>query len=272
MTNTWDAVEDAWYWADQKTAPGPYVSWFKDNRNDPAVGLPILEPYINASRARSYGTGLVSFQLEFSSEAVLASFVAVENARFADQALVSSDTSKPAFVVLKIESPYIFTKAQRSGRGAARSKFRPTEARPLPRSNSGISARRSRAAPLALVRVGIKSALRNLKLDVLVQNNPGSLPYLSPGKNVVTVSVASPAELGNNKLVVTYAYRLGSRTKSFDQLRKEGKKPPRQHNAKWSDTVTFMPEDIHRQRVTGQFRSRLSQLHGASIRFILAGW
>ena len=48
-----------------------------------------------------------------------------------------------------------------------------------------------------------------MKLEAIVQNNSGALPYLSPGKNVVTVSVADPKALGDNRLVVTYAYRLG---------------------------------------------------------------
>ena len=56
-----------------------------------------------------------------------------------------------------------------------------------------------------------------------MQNNSGALPYLSPGKNVVTVSVADPKSLDNNKLVVTYAYRLGSRSESFEQMYGEDK-------------------------------------------------
>jgi len=52
------------------------------------------------------------------------------------------------------------------------------------------------------------------------------------------VSVADPKALDKNRLVVTYAYRLGSRTKSFEQLCDEGKEIARQHNARWSDTVT----------------------------------
>jgi hypothetical protein len=75
---------------------------------------------------------------------------------------------------------------------------------------------------------------------MLVQNSPGSLPYLSPGKNVVTVSAADPAALGDNKLVVTYAYAPGCRTKSFEQLCNEGKELAKQHNATWADTATVV--------------------------------
>lgn len=43
-----------------------------------------------------------------------------------------------------------------------------------------------------------------------------------------------------NKLVVTYAYQLGSRGKSFDQLCDEGKEIARQQIATWSDKVTYV--------------------------------
>ena len=50
--------------------------------------------------------------------------------------------------------------------------------------------------------------------------------------------MADPKALGKSKLVITYAYRLGSRTKSFVQLCDEGKEIARQHNAKWDDATT----------------------------------
>ncbi len=37
---------------------------------------------------------------------------------------------------------------------------------------------------------------------------------------------------------MTYTYRLGSRSKSFEQLCDQGKEIARQHDAKWSDTIT----------------------------------
>ena len=49
----------------------------------------------------------------------------------------------------------------------------------------------------ALVKVTFREALRALKVDAVVQNNPGALPYLSPGKNLVTVSAADPRALGS---------------------------------------------------------------------------
>ena len=50
--------------------------------------------------------------------------------------------------------------------------------------------------------------------------------------------------LGDGKLVVTYAYKLGARSKSFDQLCDEGKEIARQHNAKWSEVTTYVQKTL----------------------------
>ncbi len=261
LTNTWDAVEDAWYWADQKAAPGHTCAGFKDNRNDPAYGL-ILEPYINASRARSYGTGMLSLLPDFKSDSVLASFAAVENARYADQALVPADASKPASVVLKLESPYILTKAGGQADGAETVEVSTDAGKSYATIDLNDFSAAIKGRMSALIRIGFKSALRGVKIEALVQNNPGSLPYLSPGKNIVSVSVANPGALGGNKLVVTYAYKLGSRTKSFDQLCDEGKEIARQHNAKWADATTYVQKTFTAKELPASFEIDCPTPHG----------
>ena len=82
--------------------------------------------------------------------------------------------------------------------------------------------------------------LKDLRLDATVQNNPFPLPYLSPGKNEITVSAADAAALGDNQLVVTYAYRPGARRKSYEQLYLEGKEISRTHDASWDATPTVV--------------------------------
>jgi hypothetical protein len=44
--------------------------------------------------------------------------------------------------------------------------------------------------------------------------------------------------LGQNRLAVTYAYRLGSRSKSFEQLYDEGNELAKGHGATWDKDVT----------------------------------
>jgi len=92
----------------------------------------------------------------------------------------------------------------------------------------------------ALAKVGIERALRSLRLEIVVENNSGSLPYLSPGKNTVAVSVADPAALGDNRLVVTYAYAPGYRNVSYEQLCAEGKRIAAQVGAVWAETPTVV--------------------------------
>lgn len=82
--------------------------------------------------------------------------------------------------------------------------------------------------------------MRHLRLRATVQNNPFALPFLSPGRNTVTVSAEGPAALGDNRLVVTYAYRPGSRRKSYEQLYLEGKEVARGHDAVWEPEPTVV--------------------------------
>jgi hypothetical protein len=102
------------------------------------------------------------------------------------------------------------------------------------------------------VKLTFKEALKSVRLETIVQNNSGSLPYLSPGKNIVTVAVGDPKSLGQNKLAVTYAYRLGSRRKSFEQLFDEDNELAKGHSATWQDDVicvqkTFSAGDLPTQ-------------------------
>ena len=69
----------------------------------------------------------------------------------------------------------------------------------------------------------------------------------------MSVGALDPKVLGDNRLVVTYAYRLGSRSKSFDELCEEGKEIAKQHNAKWSDTITVAQKVFTAKDLPGTF-------------------
>ena len=239
LENTWDPMPDAWYWAGNKTPPAHTCPGHKDTRNSPGYGN-VLEPYINSKPARSYGNAILTFTPDLANDACLKSFVSAENVKVANKAVVPADAGKPASVVVSLNTPYILTKASGEAVGAdsvevsvdGGKTFKPADIKDFSEAVKGKIS--------ALVKITIKDSLTSLKLQAIVQNNPGALPYLSPGKNRVTISVADAQALGANKLVVTYAYRLGSRTKSFEQLCDQGKEVARQHNAKWSDTVTYV--------------------------------
>jgi hypothetical protein len=252
LENTWDPVPDAWNWAGQKVPPAHTCGGHKDTRNNPGFGL-VLEPYINSQPARSYANGRLMFAPDFSNAAFLKSFVSLENVHYADRALVPAEAGKPAAVVVSLASPYILTQARGEATGADKIEvsvdggqtFKPAELKDFSAIVKGQLA--------ALVRVTFSQSLRSLRLEATVQNNPGALPYLSPGRNVVTVAAADPSALGKNKLVVTYAYRLGSRAKSFEQLCDAGKEIARQHDATWSDAVTCAQKVFRAQDLPATF-------------------
>jgi hypothetical protein len=241
LTNTWDpsATQNDWFWAASTKAPAHTCGGHKDTRNDPSYGL-ILEPYVNSEPARSYANGTLSFNPDFTNDAFLTSFEKTDNVKYAGGALVPAETGKPASVTLKLASPYLIS-GHSSGMAEGADKIEVSldsgkSFQPIDFSSLGTLAKGKLDA---LVKVTFSHPLKSLKLAVDVQNNPGALPYLSPGKNIVAVSALDPKSLGNNKLVVTYAYRLGSRAKSFDQLCDEGKEIAKQHNAHWSNTITY---------------------------------
>ncbi|MCX6905124.1 MAG: hypothetical protein NTW03_16925 [Verrucomicrobia bacterium] len=238
LENTWDPKPDGWYWAGQKTAPAHTCSGHKDTRNDPGFGL-VLEPYINSKPARSYGNGILTFAPDFSNDAFLKAFAGTENVKHNGRALVPAQAGQPASVVLSLASPYLITKATGAAVGADKVEVSIDGGKTFKTVDLKDFSAAMKGQVAALVKVTFQEALKNLRIEAIVQNNPGALPYLSPGRNLITVSVADRKALGNNKLAVTYAYRLGARTKSFEQLCDEGKEIARQHNAKWSDTVTY---------------------------------
>jgi len=105
----------------------------------------------------------------------------------------------------------------------------------------------------ALVRISFKQALKSLRLDALVQNNKFALPYLSPGKNTINVSVADAKELGDNKLVVTYAllYRQPRPLLCGAVPGRQGS--AKAHNAKWSDTPTCVQKVFSAKELPATF-------------------
>jgi hypothetical protein len=237
LTNTWDALPDAWYWGDSKRPPAHTCGGHKDTRNDPGIGL-VLEPYVKSKPARSYANGMLSFNPDFSSDAVLQSFLSAENVKYAGKSLVPAESGKPGVVVVDLSSPYILTKANGEAIGADTVEVSTDAGKTFKAADLKDFTAAVRGHVAAQVKITFKESLKALKLDAIVQNNSGALPYLSPGKNVVTVSVADPKALGANKLVVTYAYRLGSRRKSFAEMYDEDKEIAKAHDATWDETET----------------------------------
>ncbi len=240
LTNTWDALyPDGWYGLGSSKPPSHSCSGYADTRNSPGLGL-VLEPYIDAKPARSYGNGLLTFFPDFSSNACLKLFLSADNVKCAEKALMAAEAGRPAVLVVELASPYVMTKASGEAAGAEKVEvsvdngktFKALELKGFDDAVKGKLA--------VQVRITFAQALRGLKLEAIVQNNPCALPYLSPGKNRVQVSAAEPKALGENRLVVTFADRLGGRSLSLEQICQQGKRVAQQVGAKWSDQVTFV--------------------------------
>jgi hypothetical protein len=166
---------------------------------------------------------------------------------------VPAQAGTPASITVLLRSPYVMTKAAGAGEGADSLEISVDGGKTFKAADLKDFTAAVKGQVLALAKIGFKTALKSLKLEVLVQNNSGSLPYLSPGKNTVAVTVADAAALGDNKLVVTYAYAPGARTKSFEQLCIEGKEVAKQHNAKWADTPTVVQKTFTAKDLPAKF-------------------
>jgi hypothetical protein len=238
IENNWDAQPDCWY-CQECSAKGPAhtCAAHKDTRNDPGFGL-VLEPYIKEKPARSYANGTLRIAPDFGSDAVLKGFAAVDNVKVANGTLVPAEAGKPASVTVRLASPYILIRASAEAAGADALEVSVDNGKTFKAADLKDFGAAVKGKCVALLRIGFKEALKSLQVSATFQNNAGSLPFLSPGRNKVTVSVADPAALGENKLVVTYAYRLGARSQSFDQLCESGREIARQNAAAWSDSVT----------------------------------
>jgi hypothetical protein len=255
MTNTWDSVPDGWYWPGNKNGPAHTCPNNKDLRTNPSAGL-VLEPYFK--HQRSWTNGTLTFAPDFTGKTLLQSFYASENVKCEGGALVPAEAGKPASVTVLLQSPYVMVKATGSADGAdsfevaADKTFTLADLKTFKAGDIANFGALVNGRTIALAKVGFKTALKSLKLEVVVENNSGALPYLSPGKNVVTVSAADAAALGDNKLVVTFAYAPGHRTCSLEQLCKEGKRIAAQVNAVWADTPTVVQKAFAAKDLPGK--------------------
>ncbi len=239
LTLTWDAVKGAHWWSGRKYVPN-HGCGDKDYRNCPAIG-PILEPYIRSGgRSRSFANGTLLFAPDLANAALLDGLTAKDNVKWDGGKLVPVNSEHPASITVAMQSPYIMTRASGQADGVEVAEisldggktFKPIRLEDFSEEVGGKYS--------CLVRLSFKTALRSLRLETVVQCNRGSLPYLSPGKNKISVTVADARELGDNRLAVTYAYETGSRNKSYEELADAGAELARAHYASWSTKPTVV--------------------------------
>ncbi len=239
LTLTWDAIKDAHWWNGREYVPG-HGCGDKDSRNCPAIG-PILEPYLKTgSPRRGHANGTLVFAPNFADDATVRGLAASDNVKPNDGKLVPADPDRPASITVELRSPYIMTRASGIAGGADSAELSLDGGKTFTPITLDDFSEQVGGKYSCLVRLTFQSALKSPRLTAIVQCNRGALPYLSPGRNRITVSLADAKALGDNRLAVSYAYRTGSRNKSYEELADSDAEIARAHNASWSDRPTVV--------------------------------
>ena len=240
LTLTWDAIKDAYWWNGQHQAAPRHSCGDKDCRNCPAVG-PVMEPYdVPGREPRSYANGLLLFAPDLSNDAFLKGLAAKENVKVVDGKLTPADAGAPASITVELKSPYVISRASGAAEGVEKAEISLDASKTFQPIKLSDFSQQVGGKYDCLVKLSFKAPVSSLHLEAVVECNRGALPYLSPGRNKVAVSVADPRELGDNRLVVTYAYEPGFRTKSFEDLAGESAELARAHNTTWASKPTVV--------------------------------
>ena len=248
LTLGWSKQDDAFYFGGGKVGPR-HTCGDKDYRNCPAIG-PLLEPYAANGPARTWSNGTLTFRPDFRNDAFLESLHQTQNVVWRDGALHPQDPGQPAVVVVEMASPYVVAKAS----GTIASADAKTEVsvdlkswKPVePADLTGAVAGKYRY----YVRVTFRKPVTAMALTSVVQHNQEALPYLAPGRNQITVSVADAKDLGRNRLVVTYAYCLGWRERTPEEMLDQDAEIARAHYASWSDAPIVVQQTIRQSPTT----------------------
>lgn len=239
---TWNKVDDGFYFRGHDA--GAYHSCGdKDYRNCPAIG-PLLEPYRELDAQRTWSNGTLTFNPDLRSPAATASFIDANNVTFRGGAAVPSDPMQPAELSVEMSSPYVVARASGTIRCDACQTSVSTDGVQWNPCSLDSLTDAVRGEYRYFVKVTFTKPLTAMTLTSLVQHNQEALPYLAPGKNHVTIAAANPESLGGNRLVVTYAYCLGSRDKTPTELFDRDAEIARGHYATWNATPVVVRKTI----------------------------
>jgi hypothetical protein len=161
LTNTWDTVAGAFNWNENKWVPAHSCSGYADTRNSPGLGL-VLEPYNDPKvrPKRTFTDAFLTFTPDFADPDILKSFLAVENVKVANKALVAMDAAKPAYVIVRLASPYVICKASGEATGADTIELSADEGKTFAAADLKDFAKPLKNKYSVQVKIGIKEALR----------------------------------------------------------------------------------------------------------------
>lgn len=241
----WKHVDGAQWFRGRKYTPR-HSCGDKEYRNCPAIG-PLLEPYryLDKRGARTFSNGVLRYDPDMASDAFLSNLAGVSNVKWtlgewSGGQLVPADPTRPASITVCLQSPYIMTRAKGRALGIDKAEISFDAGKTFSPINLADFDDAVGGKYACHLRLAFTKRLAMLNIEVIVQHNRCALPYLSPGANTVSVSVADPKALGHNKLVVTYGYCPGSRSGGYEGLCDQGAELARAHRAAWSETPTVV--------------------------------
>lgn len=252
LSLNWKSEPEAYFWNGHNEAPG-HTCGNKEYRNSPTLG-PILEPYIESGGAtRGYANGTLLFAPDFSNDAFLSSLWAQSNVQWQAGRLVPKEIGQPALITIRLQSPYVMTRAIGSAAGADKAELSSDGGKSWKAIQLTDFSNEARGKYEVLVRLTFGNTLTALRLEATVQHNRSVAPYLSPGRNTVTVSAAEAQQLGNNRLVVTYAYQTGFRSKSFEEIAERDANVGQGLYATWAAQPTIVQKEFTAQNLPASF-------------------
>lgn len=236
----WKHIDGAQWFHGRERKPH-HTCGDKDYRNCPAIG-PVLEPYryLDPRGARTFSNGILRFAPDLSSDAFLPALAAKDNVKWTKGQIAPADAARPASITIHLQSPYIMTRARGRAPGVSKAEVSLDGGKSFREADLGNLDDAVGGAYACQVRLSFTKPVTSLDIEVTVQHNRCAQPYLSPGPNKVAVSVADPKALGANRLAVTYAYCLGSRSVPYDDLCDGGAELARAHKATWAAAPTVV--------------------------------
>lgn len=244
LTLNWDKLPDGWYFRGREQGPN-HTCGDKDYRNCPAIG-PLIEPYTELDPRRTWSNGTLVFRPDLGNGAFLAGLAGVENAVVRDRALQPADPAQPAQIVVEMASPYVVAKAEARVDGPDAALEVSLDGKQWQPLAADKLTEHVRGAYRYLLRITFRKPIRALELTSVVQHNQEALPYLAPGNNTITITAANPQVLGNNRLLVTYAYCLGWRDRTPEEIYDRGAEIARAHYATWNEKPVIVQKVVDR--------------------------
>jgi hypothetical protein len=188
----------------------------KDFRDDPVLG-PVLEHY----GPRNWSNGDLVYAPDFSKPADVAD-IQVTGATAKDGKLVSTGNGMAIFR-LPLPYPFICARLETTFEGGGGKVSVSTDAgKTWQAAATGDLTNLVKQQYDVWLKVEFPTTLAKFALMALVEHNRSALPYLVPGKNKVTVSVASKEVPKDQVLTVTFLYQEVTAAKRRQRFDGEG--------------------------------------------------